>query len=122
MLFRSGKLPTSLNSLHKTIEISLLKEISNGITIFSDSPTVAAANLSQLFDTDVEYMKSSPESTIIDCFNSRTFIGTSSKLSIWIAIFRILIKTENNETLLPKNLELNLRRNLPHDFGKIIFY
>ena len=53
-----GKLPTSLNSLHKTIEISLLKKISKGITIFSDSPTVAASNLSQLFDSDFEYKKS----------------------------------------------------------------
>jgi len=63
----------------------------------------------------------SPTNLLINCLNSETFVGTSSKVSIWIALLRASEGKPN--TRLPKSLENNFMSMSPNSFWKYVdFY
>ena len=84
----------------------LILDIANSITktshikttiVLTDSP----AEATQLLDAANRAWKVanlSPISTIKICINSSEFIGTNSKISFWIAVFRALLNKESHIT------------------------
>jgi len=69
----------------------------NATIVFTDSP----AEATQLLDAANRTWKVanlSPISTIKICINSSEFIGTNSKISFWIAVFRALLSRESHIT------------------------
>jgi hypothetical protein len=73
------------------------------VVIFSDSDSEDVSSLlaSHLKERGSSYLRMSPIDTIRSCVNSMEFLGTNSKLSLWIAIFRL---KENRITAIPKEL------------------
>ncbi len=73
------------------------------VVIFSDSDSDDVSSLlaSHLNERSASYLRMLPIDTIRSCVNSIEFLGTNSKLSLWIAIFRL---KENRITAIPKEL------------------
>ena len=67
------------------------------IIVLTDSPT-EAMRLLDIVNRDWKVVNLSPISTINICVNSSEFIGTNSKLSFWITVFRALINGESHIT------------------------
>jgi hypothetical protein len=88
------------------VDPKLILDIANSITktshikttiVLTDSP----AEATQLLDATNRTWKVanlSPISTIKICINSSEFIGTNSKISFWIAVFRALLSRESHIT------------------------
>lgn len=73
--------------------------------------------------TDIQIHQLNPYETATHCINSINFIGTSAKLSIWIAVIRIALGKEE-KTALPITLGPTVRDlllNFPHQ-EKLILY
>ena len=47
--------------------------------------------------------------------NSRIFVGTNSKISIWISLFRLSLKLDENSTFLPRELRGDVRKIIAND-------
>lgn len=74
------------------------------ITVLSDSPKEAT----ELLDANRRgwtVKNLSPIETINFCLSSKRFVGTNSKISFWIAIFRALNEQKSS---LPKGFEMNI--------------
>jgi hypothetical protein len=109
--FRLGDLkekkPSSLVSperILKVVEESLLPA---SINIFSDSSGEEVQEIfSNLHRKEIllNFCQGETLQTIRSCFSSSFFLGTNSKLSIWVSIFRYL-SGEGQNTYLPKELE-----------------
>lgn len=98
--------------------LSQLSLIDNDICFYSDSDSVTTSNMLKAFGvfSKALFVSTGAESTICAGVDSRFFIGTNSKISIWIAVFRSIINKQ--ESYLPHELA---RENL-HDLGNIYFY
>jgi hypothetical protein len=46
---------------------------------------------------------------------SRIFVGTNSKISIWISLFRLSLKNDENSTFLPRELRGDVRKIIAND-------
>jgi hypothetical protein len=94
------------------------------IHIFSDSnPNDVVKLLHNLLDENkASYFALSPIETIKFCFNSREFLGTNSKISLWIAIFRL--RGASGLTAIPFELQnhLNAQRNELTLQSKLVTY
>jgi len=84
-----------------------IREIENferiGVTLFSDSTEVAEERMLHELDgsTSLLIAKMEPDETIVTLANTFVFIGTTSKISVWAAIFRAVI-TQLENTYLPE--------------------
>ena len=60
------------------------------VIIFSDSAEEAVSKVLSPFFSDqrISYLQMPPIDTIRNCVKSKFFVGTNSKLSLWIAVFR----------------------------------
>ena len=81
------------------------------VVIFSDSNLEDVSSLltSHLNERSSSYLRMSPIDTIRSCVNSVEFLGTNSKLSLWIAIFRL---RESAVTALPRELLNHLQNEI----------
>ena len=73
------------------------------VVIFSDSNLEDVSSLlaSNLNERASSYLRMSPIDTIRSCVNSVEFLGTNSKISLWIAIFRL---GKGAKTAIPREL------------------
>lgn len=93
------------------------------INIYSDSIFTSVNNLKtlQLYGT-LHTRSLTPIETILECSLSQVFIGTNSKLSIWIAIFRGFHSLSGN-TYLPSGLaSFHLKRQMRDIGGMFLEY
>lgn len=126
--FRLGDLIEIPNKTH-TDPRSIFKVIAGleqiPIDIFSDSKPFEVRKVLEVQNTyhavrSIENLDIGE--TIKLCCNSGIFIGTNSKISVWIAIFRA-IGNESRKTFLPSAFKSNLSFLLPEeDFDKLTFY
>ncbi len=91
-------------------KIREVREFANlGITLCSDTPDLALMNISHnLGDTlSVSLADLKPDDVIVEFSNIFAFIGTTSKLSVWIAVFRSVVNGLEN-TFLPDQFEFEM--------------
>lgn len=118
--YRLGDLETLPNKF--PIEAKRLVEISTfvladkkveQINVYSDSILKSMNNLKTLqLNGTLHARNLTPIETILECSLSQVFIGTNSKLSVWIAIFRGF-HSLSSETYLPSELaSFHLKRQM----------
>jgi hypothetical protein len=94
------------------------------VNIFSDSKEHEVTKLLQylLDEKRTSYFALSPIETIKFCFYSREFLGTNSKISLWIAIFRL--HGASRLTAIPSELnnQLNAQRTAVPFQSKLLTY
>jgi len=94
------------------------------IHIFSDSNSKEVAKIihSLLDEEKASCFTLSPIETIRSCFHSREFLGTNSKISLWITIFRLSV--DSGLTAIPYELQNHLNAQLTQvPFkSKLLFY
>ena len=91
--------PTRLASKYKSIN----KQIAfKRLTVFSDSPSEVLHRLTPLVQGEVKVFDLTTTHVIAGAIYSRYFIGTSSKISFWIAAIRSVIH-ENRSALPSEN-------------------
>ena len=115
------KAPTDIESLK-----SIMKNITSGkkfksVLVMTDTPEQAKLNFKDIKFNKIYYEQNTPLNTILIGTFSKKFIGTNSKLSIWISILRSHLFNGERETFMPKNLQLNLEKILEIK-AKQIFY
>ncbi len=88
------------------VDSKLISDIANSIAdkfhisktiLLTDSP-VEASQLLDAANRNWQVANLSPISTIKICVDSSAFIGTNSKISFWIAVFRALLNKESHIT------------------------
>jgi hypothetical protein len=100
-------------------------DLSHPIEVVSDSPVLEVTEI--IKSVSLRYRIRSIEnldidSTIRRCLEAGVFIGTNSKVSVWIAIFRALTDT-SAPTAIPSSFKIQLSSTLPeHIFHRITFY
>jgi hypothetical protein len=96
----------------------------NPIIILSDSSKYTIEKLLPKVGSlsHVSYLNLNSFETIAACYNSRQFIGTNSKLSLWIALFRLSNNRECN--LLPLELSHHVSFLLNREFksDELVYY
>jgi hypothetical protein len=123
--YRLGDLLTLHSKAYSSPEVivSLIRESCRSlkndeqIVVATENPEDAKKLMVDLKFLPVEFETFDPTTTLFYGLNSKTFIGTSSKLSLWIALMRNFQLT-TNISYLPKNLAknailLNSGKNLP---------
>jgi hypothetical protein len=113
-----------LDRLSGMLKDKLKVNPSKSLTIFSDSPDKARALLEPNVSGAKVITKDLPTwETIGELCQSQIFVGTFSKVSLWVVIFRYFSKD-----LLPSYMPLEALENLeqllgrPMDSNKILFY
>jgi hypothetical protein len=116
LLTLNNKNPISQDRLYRLIEATHFDRSS--INILSDSnPQMGLEYLALLASKyNVIIESKTPIETIIDGLSAKIFIGTNSKVSIWISIFRACIL--GKESFLPDELRIPSLLSL----NKILFY
>lgn len=84
------------------------------IAVFSDSDAKTASEVlgPLLGDGSTSYLQMSPIDTVRLCVNSEVFLGSNSKLSLWIAIFRSIL---GRKSAVPHELLNHLKAELTMD-------
>lgn len=112
LLVLEDKFPTDVNFVGLQIKKILETKKYDQIRIHSDSPERASQILNHVLDQEIEFVEgSSPINALLDFIQADCFLGTSSKLSIWAAIFREYLN--KHETYLPSNLQQNFQTHRP---------
>lgn len=93
-------------SLSRIKSIPEMNNIDSQVFVFSDSETDVVENLwkSEIPFGSCKFLALDVQQTIAECVASRIFVGTNSKISFWIATFRLALKVGGN-TYLPRELE-----------------
>ena len=82
------KSPVSVNNF--AVFLETLPKDSGKITIYSDSPELAASLIENQFGIKVNAETIDPWFTILESSYRQHFLGTNSKISIWISVIRAL--------------------------------
>lgn len=116
LLTIDSKSPTDSSVLTNTI-IELIQSYKiRKILVFSDSPQIAFNLLkTSLYSCEIQAVELMALDTIIALAKSYYFLGTSSKISIWAAIFKLSLNN-SGLILLPSNLNQKVEENLVGDF------
>lgn len=122
LLHANKNLVSSTTIVEKLQEQGPLKKI----LVLSDSPTIALKLLSDEFEERVitatlSSKKISSLDTLLQCVYAHNFLGTSSKISIWAAVFRLTINS-NGATVMPVTLKNNLNFLLQDNLTNAIDY
>ncbi len=90
--------------------------------VFSDSNAVAEQMMTKFLPRGMKctFEYSEPLNVIRKCVGASNFVGTNSKLSIWIAIFRTHLG--KNNTYMPELLRDGLRRVITNEKFKLISF
>lgn len=93
LLTMSNKKPNEISRVFQALKILELYSANETLHIFSDSPEIALENLSK-YAGALQFK--SYRSEILDTFfrliESKNFLGTSSKISEWVLIFRLYLQ------------------------------
>ena len=129
--YRMGDLPSlkpsalvPLDSISKIVN-DLIKAgtVIDKVMIYSDS-IVENSNLQLLREIDSEWKSVDTLQTISELSKTKYFIGTSSKVSLWVAIFRLCLAVPGS-IYLPVNIASNLNHLIDLDkknFSSIFKY
>jgi hypothetical protein len=100
LLTLSEKNPISVSRLASEYS-SIKKQMRfRKLTVFSDSPSVVTRSFTPLIQDDVEVLDFPTVEVIASAVSSQYFIGTSSKVSFWIAGIRAVV--HGNQSALPR--------------------
>jgi len=120
-----SKNPTNFEDILKLINLIFAEVPAKALLIFSDSPEVATNILKEIrFATAArEDFQASALKSIFAMVQSSIFIGTGSKLSIWVAVLRTHIYPLQ-ETYLPSYLRPIIESLIPNlvEFKNLKFY
>jgi hypothetical protein len=116
--FRLGDLESLAykSSIEETKIAELIRTVTSKynlseVFLYSDSPDLAESKLSRLLpNLRFTSRKLTPIETVLECTHSVYFIGTNSKLSVWIALFRTVLLSSPKCYLpidMKKMLEIN---------------
>lgn len=104
----STKQPMKIERLAKVIKARLDENPLKSLVVFSDSPDRALSQIQDKFPDLMIAIKGLPTwETIGALLNSKSFVGTFSKVSLWVVILRYL----SNE-MLPSYMPIESRQNL----------
>jgi hypothetical protein len=111
------KVATAISSARETFN-------TEKISVFSDSGNQAKAILEDSCpEIDFEICEGNTWEVIGSLVAARVFIGTSSKVSEWIAVFRVTLDM-NSQMVLPRHFQKLLQRYIltPRDAPNVILY
>lgn len=93
------------------------------VHVYSDSLNFAQTSLRAYISTATEYFDKEIWDTLIELCNYKYFIGTNSKISIWVSLFRSVKNTEAN-VCLPFSMKDSLNKIYPKILKttSIVFY
>ena len=112
LLALESKGPVAAESVIKAVDTAFSKNHSEKIRVFSDSIEVAKDRLQALRKfAEVEFCAGDARFAISELLHSRCFVGTSSKISIWVVIFRNYLEADK-ESSMPINLRENIILNI----------
>jgi hypothetical protein len=105
------------------IEDVMSKNTIEKIYVYSDSPDIAIKKLKVLSPSlNLIQRDLPPIDSVIESTQTTFFIGSNSKLSIWITLFRA-VQTQSKSSYLPREMKHMLDRNLGELFPRqITFY
>ncbi len=114
LLHLTDKNPIEIDRLVKVVRSLCKYEIIKKIKILTDSVIPAREALSEKLDWEGEvfYNCKTPADTLRDGVMADYFIGTTSKISIWIAVIRFYLKKQS-VTFMPIELSQTLYRKIP---------
>jgi hypothetical protein len=114
LLQLTDKDPVEIDRLVKVFQGLCEYQSINEIKILTDSVIPARETLSGKLDWkgDVSYSCKPPADTLREAVMADYFIGTTSKLSIWIAVIRFYLKKQSI-TFMPIELSQTLYRKIP---------
>lgn len=116
------KQPQDNQAILKLINLGVRELHLKEIYVLSDSVEISKSLIPKFGNLRVECMNVDPISTILQGVKAKFFIGTNSKLSLWIALFRANPNFTGIRTFLPKGLESNFNLLKPDNFCDIEFY
>lgn len=124
LLLIGTKEPISITNLSRGIQLSLKLDPGNKFLVFSDSVDQACSNLEAAF-TDSQFHRGSGSTlhTMRQLIGMEVFIGTPSKITEWITIFR-LIRDPSSWSIVPNSLKPQIVRHFGNldTFENLIFY
>lgn len=95
----------------------------NTLHIYSDSTNAITTYLPLLKNYQIIKNELDIESQIIRMARYEYFVGTNSKISLWVALIRCLNLNDNLSSFLPKELKIAIESNLRSDLvQKVHFY
>jgi hypothetical protein len=116
LLELSTKKPLDINRLTRLLTEMLDREPINSLTVFSDSPTKATSLLAKELPGVIATNIDLPTwETIGALSKSHNFVGTFSKVSLWVVVFRYF----SNEVL-PSFMPVEAKQNLELILGKTL--
>ena len=124
LLALESKGPTDSSKVATAVSTAREKFDSGKVTIFSDSGNQAKAILDELCpEVDFEICEGNTWDVIGSLVAARVFIGTASKVSEWIAIFRVVLDV-NSQMVLPGHFQKLLQRYvlISRDAPNVILY
>jgi hypothetical protein len=107
-----SKGPTPVEALTTEIRKAIQQNPKLSVKVFSDSIEDAQKRLELLSGfSEFEYIDVDPTLTIHSLVRSEFFVGTSSKISLWVVIFRNSA-FRGKKSAMPSNLQMNLISNI----------
>lgn len=101
----SEKSPIRFDSIQRKISEIISIYDYQILNLYSDTPVLALQRLNNSdLKVSIKYEDKSTLETIYECVMSETFVGTNSKISFWVAIFRSKFKTKGS-TYLPLEIK-----------------
>jgi len=94
----------------------------NSIRVYSDSPEIAWDLLGKSFqDRNLEVLSRTTVETIYELVNSPVFVGTNSKISVWVAILRDRLWS-GKSSFLPMQLQESFQLQNPSFAEQQVFF
>ena len=124
LLELSTKSPMELSRLIKVINSEIQEKKFDSLTVFSDSPDKAVSLIKeQIPHLSVDNEDLPTWETIGALSRSGTFVGTFSKISLWVVLLRYF-SAESPPSFMPIESERNIKKLLGEDFdvSKLHFY
>jgi hypothetical protein len=114
------KSPINAERFIGLIEDVMSKNTIEKIYVYSDSPDIAIKKLKALSPSlNLIQRDLPPIDSVIESTQTTFFIGSNSKLSIWITLFRA-VQTQSKKSYLPREMKHMLVRNLGELFSRQI--
>jgi len=92
----------------------------DAVKVFTDSPELVEDLFQEIPNLEICAVNAEPWETILICAQRGEFLGTNSKLSIWIAVIRAICTPELN-TWMPKELSGSIKVLLGKEFNELKF-
>ena len=118
--FLPNKSPIKQEKIQDVVAKTLKKNRIGNLYLYSDSIQIATTRLKNLIpQLSVIPRDLTPLETVYECVQSSIFIGTNSKLSVWIILFKIA-KDSKGQCFLPTEIKHLLKSNSTLLSGKKI--